>query len=207
MGLFNRERRDPAEDTHMQDRLPPGQSLTEKWPVLTYGATPRIVPEEWRFRFFGLIDEPGGGKEITWADLMAMPRAKIVCDMHCVTRWSKFDNEFEGVRVKDLLAGIRIKPEAGYVMAHSYGGYTTNLPMADLMDDDVLLAYRYEGRPLDAEHGGPCRLLVPKLYLWKSAKWVNGFQFLPKDEPGFWERAGYHMYGDPWKEERHGWNW
>lgn len=191
----------------MDNRLPPGQSTTEKWPVLTYGETPRIDKKEWRFRIFGLVDEPGGQKIVTWDDLMKFPPVEIVCDMHCVTRWSKFNSRFTGVRARDLLGDVKIKPAAKFVMVHGYGDYTTNLPLADLMGDDVLLAFKYEGEELDIEHGGPCRLLVPKLYLWKSAKWVNGFEFIEKDRPGFWERAGYHMYGDPWKEERHGGLW
>ena len=191
----------------MDNRLPPGQSTTEKWPVLTYGETPRIDKKEWRFRIFGLVDEPGGQRILTWDDLMKFPPVEIVCDMHCVTRWSKFNSRFTGVRARDLLNGLKIKPAAKFVMVHGYGDYTTNLPLADLMGDDVLLAFKYEGEELDIEHGGPCRLLVPKLYLWKSAKWVNGFEFIEKDRPGFWERAGYHMYGDPWKEERHGGLW
>ena len=197
MGLFDQTKIDPS-------RLPPGQIATGKWPVLTYGETPQVDASEWRMTFTGLVEEP---RTITWVELLAVPPTSIICNMHCVTRWSKFDNKFEGARVRDLLAGVKIKPEARYVMAHSYGGYTTNMPLADLMGDDVLLAYAYDGKPLEAEHGGPCRLLIPKLYLWKSAKWVNGLEFLDKDRPGFWERGGYHMYGDPWKEERHGWTW
>ena len=191
----------------MDNRLPPGQTTTAKWPVLTYGETPRVDTREWRFKLFGLVDEPGGQKVLTWDDLMSYPEAEIVCDMHCVIRWTKFDSRFTGVRVRDLLSEVTIKPEAAFVMVHGYGGYTTNLPLADLMDDDVLLAFKYEGENLDIEHGGPCRLLVPKLYLWKSAKWVNGFEFIASDRPGFWEKAGYHMHADPWKEERHGGLW
>lgn len=191
----------------MANRLPPGQSTTVKWPVLTYGETPRIDKKDWRFRLFGLVDEPGGERILTWDDLMRFPAVEIVCDMHCVTRWSKFDNRFTGVRVRELLASVKVRPEARFVMVHGYGNYTTNVPLADLMGDDVLLAFQYEGKDLDVEHGGPCRLLVPGLYLWKSAKWVNGFELLAKDRPGFWEKAGYHMYGDPWKEERHGGLW
>ncbi|HZI94048.1 MAG TPA: sulfite oxidase-like oxidoreductase [Patescibacteria group bacterium] len=187
-----------------QNRLPPGQTVTEKWPVLTYGETPRIDTSVWRFKLTGLVDEP---TELAWDDLMALPSIRITCDMHCVTRWSKFNSSFEGARVRDLLSMARPRPGATHVMAQSYGGYTTNIPLPDLMGDDVLLAYRYDGKPLEPDHGGPCRLLVPKLYLWKSAKWVNGFELMDKDRPGFWERAGYHMYGDPWKEERHGWSW
>lgn len=191
----------------MDNRLPPGQIMTEKWPVLTYGMTPRIDKKEWRFRIFGLVDEPGGERILTWDDLMTFPEVDIVCDMHCVTRWSKFDSRFTGVRVREILKTVIINPKARYVMVHGYGNYTTNLPLADLMSDDALLAYKYEGEDLDIEHGGPCRLLLPRLYLWKSAKWVNGFELLERDRAGFWEKAGYHMYGNPWKEERHGGLW
>ncbi len=204
MGLFDKARSDTASKDEGRERLPPGQVTTEKWPVLTYGETPLIETKDWRFRASGLVDQE---QILTWDDLLAFPAVRIVCDMHCVTRWSKFDNAFEGVRVRDLLASLNVKPEARYVMVHGYGGYTTNVPLTDLMDDDVLLAYKYDGKPLEPDHGGPCRLLLPKLYLWKSAKWVNGFELIEKDKPGFWERAGYHMYGDPWKEERHGWSW
>jgi len=204
MGLFDRTRKDPATEQALSDRLPPGQTLTEKWPVLTYGETPGVERADWRLSITGLVEQP---RTLTWDDLMAIPPATIVCDMHCVTRWSKLGNEFEGARLRDLLATARVRPEATHLMAHCYGGYTTNVALADLMGDDVLLAYRYEGRPLEPEHGGPCRLLVPKLYLWKSAKWVNGLELMDRDRPGFWERAGYHMHGDPWKEERHGWSW
>ncbi len=204
MGLFEKAKRDTALPDEGSLRLPPGQVATEKWPVLTYGETPLIETKDWRFRASGLVGEQ---KVLTWDDLQAFPAVRIVCDMHCVTRWSKFDNKFEGARVRDFLASLNVKPEARYVMVHGYGGYTTNVPLTDLMDNDVLLAYKYDGKPLEPDHGGPCRLLVPKLYLWKSAKWVNGFELIEKDKPGFWERAGYHMYGDPWKEERHGWSW
>ena len=197
MGLFDGAKKEPGP-------LPPGQIATDKWPVLTYGETPIVDASQWRLSLSGLVEEP---RSVTWDEMLAIPPASIVCDMHCVTRWSKFDNRFEGARVRDLLAMVKVKPEARYVMAHCHGGYTTNVPLADLMGDDVLLAYKYEGKPLEAEHGGPCRLLVPRLYLWKSAKWVNGLELLEKDRPGFWERGGYHMYGDPWKEERHGWSW
>ena len=189
------------------DRLPPGQTLTDKWPVLTYGETPRIEPDDWRMRVWGLLDEPEGQRVLTWNDLIGLPKTSIVCDLHCVTRWSRLSARLEGARVRDLLSGLRLSSRASHVMVHSYGGYTTNLPLADLMGDDALLCYGSEGQALPAEHGGPCRLLVPHLYLWKSAKWINGMELMERDRPGFWERAGYHMYGDPWQEQRHGWSW
>lgn len=185
-------------------RVPPGQSVTAKWPVLTYGDTPRVETAAWRLEVTGLVEEP---LTLSWHDLMSLPQARITADLHCVTRWSRLGTDLEGVRVRDVLEAARVRPAGTHVMAHCYGGYTTNLPLRDLMRDDVLLAHRHDGRPLDADHGGPCRLLVPHLYLWKSAKWVNGLEVMDQDRPGFWERAGYHMYGDPWKEERHGWAW
>ena len=186
-----------------QKKLPPGQVLTKKWPVLTYGAYPEVEPKDWRLRIFGLVEEE---RTVTWEDLTGLPVTKITCDMHCVTRWSKLDNKFEGARMRDVLDTVKLKPEARFMMVHCFGGYTSNLPLEDLMGDDVLLAYTYEGKPLEREHGGPCRLLVPKLYLWKSAKWIKALELMHQDRAGFWERAGYHMYGDPWKEQRHGWN-
>ncbi|HKY32255.1 MAG TPA: sulfite oxidase-like oxidoreductase [Candidatus Polarisedimenticolia bacterium] len=204
MGLFDRSIKDPAMLAAERERVPPGQTVTEKWPVLTYGDPPLVDTATWSLTLSGLVQRP---VSLSWADLMSLPVAAVTCDMHCVTRWSKLGNRFEGVRVRHVLERAGPSPGATHVMAHSYGGYTTNLPLADLMDDDALLAFRYEAEPLSAEHGGPCRLLVPKLYLWKSAKWVNGLELMDGDRPGFWERAGYHMYGDPWKEERHGWAW
>jgi len=187
-----------------QARVPPGQSVTAKWPVYTYGETPQIEPSQWRLTVTGLVEQP---LTLSWDDLVSLPVSHVTCDLHCVTRWSKLETAFEGALVRDVLARARVRPEGRHVMVHAHGGYTTNVPLDDLLKDNVLLAYRYEGRPLDAEHGGPCRLLVPHLYLWKSAKWVNGLEVMDQDKPGFWERAGYHMNGDPWKEERHGWAW
>jgi DMSO/TMAO reductase YedYZ molybdopterin-dependent catalytic subunit len=181
------------------DRLPPGQKVVENWPVLTYGGVPRIKLEDWRLRVFGLADE----REFTWDEFTALPRTKVHTDIHCVTTWSKMDTNFEGVSIPDLLAVVNPKPEAGAVIAHCYGGYTTNLTMDDFNRPDNLLAYTYEGEPLPVPHGGPCRLFVPHLYFWKSAKWVNGLEFVARDAPGFWERYGYHMRGDPFKEERY----
>jgi DMSO/TMAO reductase YedYZ molybdopterin-dependent catalytic subunit len=181
------------------DRLPPGQKVVENWPVLTYGGVPRIKLEDWRLRVFGLADE----REFTWDEFTALPRTKVHTDIHCVTTWSKMDTNFEGVSIPDLLAVVKPEPEAGAVIAHCYGGYTTNLTMDDFNRPNNLLAYVYEGEPLPVPHGGPCRLFVPHLYFWKSAKWVNGLEFVARDAPGFWERYGYHMRGDPFKEERY----
>jgi DMSO/TMAO reductase YedYZ molybdopterin-dependent catalytic subunit len=186
--------------TDRKQRIPPGQTETKKWPVLHYGEVPRYAPGQWDFRCFGLVDA-----ERRWslAELKALPQSEVTRDIHCVTTWSRLDSRFRGVRVRDLLASVGIKPEAQYVLVHADPGYTTNLPLADLMSDDVLLATHEGGQPLPSEHGGPVRLVVPALYFWKSAKWVRGFELTDIDVPGFWERAGYHMRGDPWREERY----
>ena len=182
------------------DRLPPGQKVVQDWPVLTYGGAPRVSTADWKLRIFGLVENEA---EFDWAQFTALPRTKVVTDIHCVTTWSKMDTNFEGVSVGELMTHVRPKPEAKAVIAHCYGGYTANLLLGDFLREGNLLAYIYEGEPLPAEHGGPCRLFVPHLYFWKSAKWLNGLEFLPADEPGFWERYGYHIRGDPWKEERY----
>ena len=181
-------------------RLPPGQVLTQKWPVLTYGDTPDIDLGSWSFRCFGAV-----GKEAswTWAEFVALPRVEINSDIHCVTRWSRFDNRWSGVSVRELLSHVDVRPEAVAVMAHSEQGYTTNIPLANLLEENVLLAYGHDGQDLPAEHGGPCRLVVPKLYFWKSAKWIRAFELLDVNAPGFWEINGYHLRADPWKEERY----
>ena len=178
---------------------PPGQHITEKFPVLTYGATPRIDLEAWRFRVFGLVAQEVA---FTWDEFMALPQMAITRDFHCVTQWSRMDNLWEGVSFRELMRRIQPMPEASYVMARCYGGYTTNLPLEVLMEEDVLFAHRHDGNPLEPEHGGPMRLVVPSRYGWKSAKWVNGLEFMAEDKGGFWEQLGYHNNGDPWKEER-----
>ena len=190
-------RKVPAE---LAARVPPGQVLTEKWPVLTYGLTPRFDPKKWTFRCFGLVEHEATW---TWDELRALPRAEVLCDIHCVTRWSRLGNRFEGVPIREILARARPRPEAQYVLIHADPDYTTNLPLADLAGDDVLLALRHDGEDLSAEHGGPLRLVVPKLYFWKSAKWLRSFEFLDVNPPGFWEMNGYHMRADPWQEERY----
>ena len=178
---------------------PPGQFVTEKFPVLTFGPTPRIDLSTWQFRVFGLVEE-----EITldWEQFNALPQVTLDAEFHCVTQWSKLQNTWEGILFNDLIKLVNPKPEAKYVMAHCYGGYTTNVALDVLEDDDVLFAHSHDGAPLTPEHGGPMRLVVPKRYGWKSAKWVNGIEFMAEDAPGFWEVRGYHMEGDPWKEER-----
>ena len=179
--------------------VPPGQYVTEKFPVLTFGPTPAVDLDAWRFRLFGLVE-----KEVTldWAQLTGMEKTVVDAEFHCVTQWSRMENTWEGVGFSDVMKLVTPKPEARYVMAHCYGGYTTNVALDVLQDSDVLLAYRHDGAPLDPEHGGPLRLVVPKRYGWKSAKWINGLELMAEDKPGFWELRGYHMDGDPWKEQR-----
>ena len=181
------------------ERTPPGQYLTEKLPVLHYGSVPAADLAAWDFRVFGQVDTP---VTLTWEQFRALPRAQVTVDIHCVTRWSKLDTTWEGVRVGAILDLAGVRPEATHVLAHCEQGYTTNVPLTVLDDDDVLLADTYDGKPLDPEHGYPLRLLVPKRYFWKSAKWLRGLELLDHDREGFWERYGYHNDADPWKEER-----
>ena len=179
--------------------VPPGQFVTEKFPVLTFGATPSIDLSTWSFRVFGLV-----AAEVTldWQEFTALTEVAVEAPFHCVTQWSRLTNRWEGVAFTELIKLVKPGPEARHVMAHCYGGYTTNLPLEVLMDDDVLFANRHDGAPLEPEHGGPLRLVVPKRYGWKSAKWVNGLELMAGDAAGFWEARGYHMSGDPLKEER-----
>ena len=190
-------------DTKRGQRIPPGQSQTVKWPVLDASGTPPMDMTKWRLDIFGLV-----GKEVslTWDEFMALPRVEVFSDFHCVTRWSRLDNTWTGVAVSTLmeLAG-GAKPEAKFVSALGYDyGWTTNLPIADFLMEDALVATHHDGVALTPEHGGPARLVVPQLYAWKSAKWLGGLELLAEDKPGFWERNGYHNHGDPWKEERFG---
>ncbi|MGI6871532.1 sulfite oxidase-like oxidoreductase [Amycolatopsis sp. 3B14] len=180
------------------EKLPPGQYLVEDFPVLSAGPTPRVRLENWRFT---VTTETGQKHEWTWADLKALPSETPTVDIHCVTRWSKFGTRWRGVSLDTLLADV--DTAADYVMAESHGGYTTNLPLEDLLDGQAWIAYEFEGEDLPAEHGGPARLLVPHLYFWKSAKWVKGLRLMLDDDLGFWEAAGYHSYGDPWREQRY----
>jgi DMSO/TMAO reductase YedYZ molybdopterin-dependent catalytic subunit len=179
-------------------RLPPGQYLTGDFPVLSAGPTPSIRLDEWRFEITGQLDKP---RAWTWQELKALPSEDVTVDIHCVTKWSKLDTPWQGVSVDTLLKDVPTAAE--FAMAHSYGGYTTNLPLEDLTGGKAWIAYAYDGEPLEPEHGGPARLLVPHLYFWKSAKWVRGLELLDADEPGFWEGYGYHNYGDPWREQRY----
>jgi len=182
----------------MSDRLPPGQYLVDDFPVLSAGPTPRVTTNDWSFT---ITAETGEKHEWSWSGMRALPAETPVVDLHCVTKWSKFNTRWEGVSLDTLLADV--ETTADYALVHSYGGYTTNLPLEDLQDGKAWIAFRYDGDDLEPEHGGPARLLVPHLYLWKSAKWVRGMQLLHTEELGFWETLGYHEYGDPWREQRY----
>ncbi|MBI1830278.1 MAG: sulfite oxidase-like oxidoreductase [Planctomycetes bacterium] len=189
-------------DTQRADRIPPRQSLTTKWPVLHYGPTPSFDRSAWTFHIFGLVETPW---QCAYDAFIAMPTVTVHADMHCVTRWSKLDNRLEGVAARTVLANVNVKPRAKFVMVHGEHGFTANLPLDDFLGDDCLFAWKHNGHDLDADHGYPLRLVVPRLYAWKSAKWVRGIELLADDRPGFWEEwdhGGYHMRGDPWKEER-----
>lgn len=186
----------PPEITH---RLPPGQYLTERWPVLHYGSVPPFDPDTWDFRVFGEVEQP---LRLTWEEFQRLPRVSVIADMHCVTRWSHLDNHWEGVAFRAILDLVKPKPSARFVLFHCDGGYTTNLPLAVVDDDDVLFALKHDGADLTPEHGFPVRVVVPKRYAWKSAKWVRAVEFLTEDRPGFWEQYGYHNNADFWKEER-----
>jgi DMSO/TMAO reductase YedYZ molybdopterin-dependent catalytic subunit len=181
-------------------RLPPGQSLTIKWPVLHYGSVPRFDPAKWDFKINGLVEQP---VRLSWEEFRALPQIEVTSDFHCVTRWSRLDNLWNGVRFIDVLDRAKAKPEAEYVLVLAEEGYTANVPLKDLLRPEVLFAFDHDGQPLEPEHGGPLRLIVPHLYAWKSVKWVRGFNLLDHDQLGFWERNGYHEYGDPWKEQRY----
>jgi DMSO/TMAO reductase YedYZ molybdopterin-dependent catalytic subunit len=190
-GFFGRRRRDdPA--------LPPGQYLTESFPVLSAGPTPRVTPDDWEFT---ITTETGQVHRWSWTEFLALKQDDVTRDIHCVTSWSKLGTSWRGVSLDTLFEAVESDSE--FTMAHSYGGYTTNIPLDDLLGGKAWIAHEFDGEALEPEHGGPARLLVPHLYFWKSAKWVSGLEMLRQDEPGFWESNGYHMYGDPWREERY----
>jgi DMSO/TMAO reductase YedYZ molybdopterin-dependent catalytic subunit len=182
------------------ERLPPGQREVKNWPVLDLGAQPNIDRKLWRLTIDGLVESP---VTLAWQKFEALPQSESVSDIHCVTSWSRYDNRWRGVLVSDLLALVRPKPEAKFVLIQSYDTYTTNLPLAEFAVPDALLATHWEGEPLTVEHGGPLRVIVPQLYFWKSAKWIKRITFAAEDKPGFWEVRGYHNHGDPWTEERY----
>jgi DMSO/TMAO reductase YedYZ molybdopterin-dependent catalytic subunit len=194
---FQRKRQPPAGG----QRIPPGQYLTDDFPVLSAGPTPATNLERWSF---ALADAEGQAFfRCSWKELLALPATSVTVDIHCVTKWSKLDTRWKGVSFDDLLAAAGRAAPGSHVMAFCEGGYTTNVPVADLSGGKGLIAYEFGGAPLAAEHGGPARLLVPHLYFWKSAKWLRGLRFMPADQPGFWEQNGYHLRGDPWKEQRY----
>jgi len=183
-----------------ETRLPPGQHLVRNWPVLDLGRQPDVSPDRWRLKIGGMARRP---VTLDWAAFMALPQRTITSDIHCVTTWSRYDNDWTGVATRDLLDMVEPRDEAAFVMLHGYDGYTTNVPLADFAAADALLAHSWQGEPLTREHGGPVRAVVPHLYFWKSAKWIRAIDLLGADKPGFWEDNGYHMRGDPWAEERY----
>ena len=197
MTLFGKRR---AIDPALTARIPPGQELTVKWPVLQYGSVPHVDLATWDCRISGLVAQP---VRLTWDEFMALPQTRRHNDIHCVTRWSKLDNDWDGVSVLEVMKRVALKPEARAVLVHAEQGFTANLLLDDFLREDNLFAHSHDGQPLTPEHGYPLRLVVPHLYFWKSVKWVRGLEFLAQDQPGFWERNGYHLRGDPWEEERY----
>jgi DMSO/TMAO reductase YedYZ molybdopterin-dependent catalytic subunit len=187
-------------DASVASRMPPGQYLTEKFPVLHYGSVPKVDLSRWDLKVYGLVDNP---LTLTWDDFKALPRKTVQTDIHCVTRWTKLDTTWEGVPIQEILRLAQVPATATHVLSHAEQGYTANLPLTILDDDDVLLADTFGGQPLEPEHGYPLRLVVPKRYFWKSSKWIRGLEFLDHDQLGFWERYGYNNDADPWKEERY----
>ena len=197
MKLFNKRSELPTE---VQKRVPPGQYLTEKWPVLHYGPIPSFDPKRWDFRIWGEVESE---VRLTWEEFLKLDQTQVTADMHCVTTWSKLDQKWEGIPFRRIVELAKPKPSAKFVVSHCEYGFTANVPIEATQDDDVLIALRANGAPLTPEHGYPARLVIPKLYAWKSAKWLRGIEFRNTDAPGFWERNGYHNVGDPWREERY----
>jgi DMSO/TMAO reductase YedYZ molybdopterin-dependent catalytic subunit len=198
MGFISRGFRGKRRESATSSRVPPGQHLVDDFPVLSAGPTPKVPLAEWSFSIIGEVDEP---RRWTWTEFRSLPTEKITVDIHCVTKWSKLDTSWTGVSLDTILG--EVETAADYAVAFSEGGYTTNLAVEDITGGKAWIAFEYDGRPLDPEHGGPARLLVPHLYLWKSAKWVRGISLQNEDEPGFWESNGYHNHGDPWREQRY----
>jgi len=191
-----------SSDTQRGRRVPPGQSETKKWPVLHYGDVPRIDLKRWDFRIMGAVESEW---RCGWEEFRELPWVDVQCDIHCVTRWSRLNNVFSGPSTRTVLEKVKVKPEGKFVLVHCEQGFTTNLPLSEFLGDDCLFAIEHDGKPLEPDHGWPVRLVVPRLYFWKSAKWVRGIEILDQDVAGFWEQNGYHMHGDPWTEERHSW--
>jgi DMSO/TMAO reductase YedYZ molybdopterin-dependent catalytic subunit len=200
MSFFDRNRSELVKQGIDPRRLPPGQYFTDRFPVLHVGDVPTYDLATWTLRVFGLVDTE---ISLGWSDLLALPSTEITTDIHCVTKWSKFDTVWKGVKLADLFALAGLRPEASFVIEHAEYGYTTNVPLADATFDNCLVAYEFDGQPIEPIHGGPVRIVVPHLYFWKSAKWVRGLELTNADQAGFWERNGYHMYGDPFLEQRH----
>ena len=194
------DRRQRENQARAEGRLPPGQSLTLKWPVLHYGSIPQFNESKWDFKISGEVTTPA---KLTWKEFLALPQTEVRSDFHCVTRWSRLDNHWTGVLFTEFLKIVELTPAAKHALVLAEEGYTANIPLADLTRPNVLLAHSHDGEPLTAEHGGPLRLIVPHLYAWKSVKWVRGFLLLSGERLGFWERNGYHAYGDPWREQRY----
>jgi DMSO/TMAO reductase YedYZ molybdopterin-dependent catalytic subunit len=190
---------DTVQSPLQEPRLPPGQVRTDKWPVLHYGTVPHVDLANWDFRVHGLVKSP---RRWTYEEFLALPQVQVRSDIHCVTRWSRFDNLWQGVSFREVMRQVETKPEARFVVIHAEQGFTANLPLSELEQDDVLFAHSHDGAPLTAEHGWPLRLVVPRRYFWKSAKWVRGIEVAGQDRPGFWEQNGYHNQADPWREER-----
>jgi DMSO/TMAO reductase YedYZ molybdopterin-dependent catalytic subunit len=193
-------RKQKERDMRAAGRLPPGQSLTLKWPVLHYGSVPRFDAARWDFRIFGLVESEA---RFTWEEFNRLPQGEAQADFHCVTRWSRFDNHWQGVLARDLIGRARPQAAARFALIHAEQGFTANLPLEDLLRPTSIFALLHDGQPLTAEHGYPLRLIVPHLYAWKSVKWVRGVELLDHDAAGFWEQNGYHMYGDPFREQRY----
>jgi DMSO/TMAO reductase YedYZ molybdopterin-dependent catalytic subunit len=202
MAIFGDDggRREKEKQARAEGRLPPGQSLTIKWPVLHHGGVPVFDATKWDFKISGLVQAP---LTLSWNGFHALPQTEVTSDFHCVTRWSRLDNRWKGVLFTELLHRVQLQRGAEFVLVLAEEGYTSNIPLKDLQRPEVLFAFEHDGEPLSAEHGGPLRLVVPHLYAWKSVKWVRGFMLLDHDRLGFWERNGYHAYGDPWKEQRY----
>jgi len=199
MALFEKKRASVEGANYFgKPNLPPGQYKTEKFPVLTYGETPSVSVKDWQLKVWGLVEE----KTWTWEQFMELPQTLLKADFHCVTHWSRFGDTWQGVMFRDFARQIKLNAEARFVLQHAYGGYTTNLPLQWMMEEDVMFVHTVNGRPLEPEHGGPMRIFTPRRYAWKGAKWIRGLEFLAKDKPGFWEVNGYSNSADPWKEER-----
>jgi DMSO/TMAO reductase YedYZ molybdopterin-dependent catalytic subunit len=188
-------------DTRRSNRIPPGQHLVTDWPVLHYGGVPRLNLGQWTFNVGGLVERPA---RFDYQQFAALPRVQVFSDIHCVTSWSRLDNLWEGVSAQKIAEMVKPRPEARFVIVSAAPNFTTNLPIEDFLEEDVLFAWQHDSQELSPAHGGPVRLVVPRLYFWKSAKWVTGLEFTAEDQPGFWESNGYHNHGDPWLEERYG---